>query len=126
MAGSIPVDEMPSDLFAENRSHFSSPMDLFDDRKLVKICAPMVRYSKHAFRKLVRKYDCDLAFTPMIISDSFVRSIKARDTEFTTSKDDRPLIVQFAAKNSDEFASAAEIVAPFSDGVDLNCGCPQR
>ena len=42
------------------------------------------------------------------------------------SVDDRPLIVQFAATNSADFARAAELVAPFADGVDLNCGCPQR
>ncbi|CAG2254673.1 DUS4 [Mytilus edulis] len=79
-----------------------------------------------AFRKLVRQYECDLAFTPMIISDSFIKSLKARDSDFTTCKEDRPLIVQFAAKNGKEFADAAEIVVPYSDGVDLNCGCPQR
>lgn len=39
---------------------------------------------------------------------------------------DRPLVVQFAATNSTDFARAAELVAPFADGVDLNCGCPQR
>ncbi|WAR25752.1 DUS4L-like protein [Mya arenaria] len=39
---------------------------------------------------------------------------------------DRPLIVQFAAHNDIDFGNAAEIVAPYSDGVDLNCGCPQR
>ena len=42
----------------------------------VKICAPMVRYSKLAFRRLVRKYDADLCFTPMIVADAFVKSIK--------------------------------------------------
>ena len=41
-------------------------------------------------------------------------------------KGDRPLVVQFAATNAHDFASAAELVAPFTDGVDLNCGCPQR
>ena len=40
--------------------------------------------------------------------------------------DDRPLIVQFAATNAVDFAGAAELVAPFADGIDLNCGCPQR
>lgn len=90
------------------------------------MCAPMVRYSKLGFRTLVRSYNCDLAFTPMIVSDSFVKSVKARDSEFTTNEGDRPLIVQFAACNAKEFADAAEIVAPYSDGVDLNCGCPQR
>ncbi|BFZ10945.1 hypothetical protein BsWGS_13984 [Bradybaena similaris] len=102
------------------------PLELFLQKNVVNICAPMVRYSKHAFRLLVRKYDCHLAFTPMIVSNCFVRSIKARDADFTTTYDDRPLIVQFAANNSYDFANATEIVAPFSDGVDLNCGCPQR
>ena len=35
-------------------------------------------------------------------------------------------MVQFAAKSAHDFARAAELVAPFADGVDLNCGCPQR
>ena len=35
-------------------------------------------------------------------------------------------MVQFAASNARDFANAAELVAPFADGVDLNCGCPQR
>ncbi|XP_033119681.1 uncharacterized protein LOC117119013 [Anneissia japonica] len=59
--------------------------DLFQSDKVVKMCAPMVRYSKLAFRTLVRRYDCDLAYTPMIVSNSFVRSVKARDSEFTTN-----------------------------------------
>ncbi|KAK3769691.1 hypothetical protein RRG08_004942 [Elysia crispata] len=127
MAAAVPSngDSRPNFHFKEGFKYLK-PMALFEEKEVVKICAPMVRYSKHAFRKLVRRYKCDLAFTPMIISDSFVKSIKARDTEFTTSHDDRPLVVQFAAKNSDEFANATEIVAPYSDGVDLNCGCPQR
>ncbi|XP_073228717.1 tRNA-dihydrouridine(20a/20b) synthase [NAD(P)+]-like isoform X2 [Porites lutea] len=96
---------------------FLTPLELFEKKEVVRICAPMVRYSK---------YGCDLAFTPMIISDSFVKSIKARDMEFTTNSGDRPLVAQFAASNAKDFADAAEIVAPFVDGVDLNCGCPQR
>lgn len=32
---------------------------------------------------LVRKYGCDVAFTPMIVSRSFVDSLKARDNDFT-------------------------------------------
>lgn len=86
----------------------------------------MVRYSKLAFRLLVRHYGADIAYTPMIISDCFVRSKAARDIEFTTNAKDRPLVVQFAAHNTEDFAAAVEYVAPFTDGVDLNCGCPQR
>ncbi|XP_025074451.1 tRNA-dihydrouridine(20a/20b) synthase [NAD(P)+]-like isoform X2 [Pogonomyrmex barbatus] len=93
---------------------------------MTKICAPMVRYSKLQFRTLVRKYGCDICFTPMILADSFVQSAKARDNEFTTHKEDQPLIVQFAAKNVSDFVDASVMIAPYSNGVDLNCGCPQR
>lgn len=65
-----------------------------------------------AFRDLVRRYDCDICFTPMILADSFVQSSKARDNEFSTNERDEPLIVQFAAKTPADFADAAEMVAP--------------
>lgn len=64
------------------------------------------------FRSLVRRYNCDICFTPMILADSFVQSSKARDNEFTTNRDDKPLIVQFAAKNADDFVQAAGMIAP--------------
>lgn len=48
----------------------------------------------------------------MILADSFVRSLKARENEFTTHKEDKPLIVQFAAKTVNDFVGAAEMVAP--------------
>jgi len=101
-------------------------MDLFNTLDCVKICAPMVRYSKLPFRVLVRQYGCDLAFSPMILADSFYNSQKARDSEFVTAEDDRPLIVQFAAKESIHFSESAAMVEKYSDGVDLNCGCPQK
>ncbi|XP_061136761.1 B-cell receptor-associated protein 29-like isoform X2 [Syngnathus typhle] len=107
-------------------SNQNSVMSIFEEQNVVKMCAPMVRYSKLAFRSLVRKYNCDICFTPMIVASDFVRSIKARDSEFTTNECDRPLIVQFAAHDSQTLVDATCAVAPFSDGVDLNCGCPQR
>lgn len=110
----------------EQAREWRRPLDLLNSGEMVKICAPMVRYSKQAFRHLVRKYGVDIAYTPMIVSDSFVKSQKARDAEFTTNQGDRPLIVQFAANNATDLANAAELVYRYSDGVDLNCGCPQR
>jgi len=35
------------------------------------------------------------------------------------------VIAQFAAKDSVTLSRAAEMVFPYVDGVDLNCGCPQ-
>ncbi|KAM6213011.1 tRNA-dihydrouridine(20a/20b) synthase [NAD(P)+]-like isoform 2-T3 [Sarcoramphus papa] len=89
---------MIGDIVETKQCQLKDPMDLFHSGQVVKICAPMVRYSKLAFRTLVRKYSCDLCYTPMIVAADFVRSAKARDSEFTTNK----------------------------DGIDLNCGCPQR
>lgn len=45
---------------------------------MTRICAPMVRYSKQSFRQLVRLYGVDVAYTPMILADSFTKSAKAR------------------------------------------------
>ncbi|GAB6026818.1 hypothetical protein CHUAL_013423 [Chamberlinius hualienensis] len=92
----------------------------------VNISAPMVRNSKLPFRLLVRKFGCDIAFTPMIVAKAILSCEQARNNEFVTNEDDRPLIVQFAANTPEEFAGASEVVAKYCDGVDLNCGCPQR
>ncbi|XP_063252945.1 tRNA-dihydrouridine(20a/20b) synthase [NAD(P)+]-like isoform X2 [Prinia subflava] len=117
---------MIGDIKETKECQLKDPMDLFHSGQVVKICAPMVRYSKLAFRTLVRKYSCDLCYTPMIVAADFVRSAKARDSEFTTNKGDHPLIVQFAAKEAQVLCDAARIICPFADGIDLNCGCPQR
>ena len=98
---------------------------LKDENGVVKICAPMVRYSKLPFRLLVREYGCDLAFSPMIMAESFAVSQKARENEFSTSTRDKPLIVQFASNTVDQFVEASKIVSNYCNGVDLNCGCPQ-
>jgi len=78
------------------------------------------------FRLLCRRWGCDLAFTPMIVAEDFINSKEAREIEFTTNKDDRPLITQFAARDPFTLGKAAEFVARYCDGIDINCGCPQR
>ncbi|KZV81476.1 FMN-linked oxidoreductase [Exidia glandulosa HHB12029] len=35
------------------------------------------------------------------------------------------LVAQFAATDARTFADACELISPYVDGVDLNCGCPQ-
>ncbi|KAG6451819.1 tRNA-dihydrouridine(20a/20b) synthase [NAD(P)+]-like isoform X2 [Manduca sexta] len=62
----------------------------------------------------------------MVMADSFCQNSKARDCEFLTTTNDTPLIVQFAANNRNDFVDATKLVCPYVDGVDLNCGCPQK
>ncbi|CAD6996881.1 tRNA-dihydrouridine(20a/20b) synthase [NAD(P)+]-like [Ceratitis capitata] len=117
------------ELLPQQRPH-KNILEVFEDEKktthgFVCVSAPMVRYSKLEFRRLIREHGVKLAFTPMIIADSFIHSQKARDNEFTTCVEDVPIISQFAACDAYEFSLAAQLIYPYVDGVDLNCGCPQ-
>ncbi|KAJ3077464.1 tRNA-dihydrouridine(20a/20b) synthase [NAD(P)+]-like protein [Quaeritorhiza haematococci] len=106
-----------------------SPLDLLRRKRWIGICAPMVRYSKLPFRELVRHYGVDIAYSPMILSDVFKHSQISRDVEYMTApgtRRDDPVVVQFAASNALDLADAAELVAPYCNAVDLNCGCPQK
>lgn len=78
------------------------------------------------FRQLVRRYNVDLCYTPMLLAESFWRSEKCRRNDFTISAEDSPLICQFASNNTEDLLRSAELVAPYVDGVDINCGCPQE
>eukprot|EP00126_Sphaerothecum_destruens_P007767 Sdes_comp19980_c0_seq3m12568 len=62
----------------------------------------------------------------MILANSFHQSQNARENEFTTNSKDKPLITQFAANNAYDISLATKLVFSFCDGVDINCGCPQR
>ncbi|CAG8681822.1 20565_t:CDS:2 [Rhizophagus irregularis] len=95
-------------------------------KKYINVCAPMVRYSKLPFRELVRGYNVDLTYTPMILAKEFKNSNTARNCEFTTSESDKPLIIQFASNNNIDLLKAAELIANYVDGIDVNCGCPQK
>ena len=109
-----------------------------ENNSFVRVCAPMVRYSRLPFRLLVREFGCDLVYTPMLISDSFIQSDSARDADFRTNERDGPLIVQFASNKPTTFGEVARALWGHCEGIGkpacpisilflgLNCGCPQR
>ncbi|KAM3152103.1 tRNA-dihydrouridine(20a/20b) synthase [NAD(P)+] [Botrytis cinerea] len=106
-----------------------APLTLFDIAKKEKrplyTCAPMVRYSKLAFRETVAQYGVDLCWTPMILAKEFNRSVFARDSDFTTSPTSGPTIAQFGVCSPLEISRSTTLLAPYVNGVDINCGCPQ-
>ncbi|KAM0748026.1 FMN-linked oxidoreductase [Meredithblackwellia eburnea MCA 4105] len=129
-----------------NSSEILKPQDLLREFPTsINVAAPMVRYSKLAFRELVSKYDTHITHTPMMLAQEFSRSPLARAAEFTTSATERgifhlsspshpkhertvrgAMVVQFAANDPVQLADAVELVKRDCDGVDLNCGCPQK
>lgn len=55
----------------------------------------------------------------------FIRHPVARSSDFSTHESEGPVIAQFASNDPVEFGRAAEMIGPWVNGVDLNCGCPQ-
>ncbi|KAL3234394.1 tRNA-dihydrouridine(20a/20b) synthase [NAD(P)+] [Nakaseomyces bracarensis] len=109
----------------------NDPLHIIKTRKLthgrpVTIAGPMVRYSKLPFRQTCRMYDTDIVYTPMILAREFVRNQQARMTDITTNTSDSPLIVQVGVNNVGDLMKFVEMVAPFTDGIGINCGCPIR
>ncbi|KAJ2992477.1 hypothetical protein NUW58_g2154 [Xylaria curta] len=105
------------------RSH---PLKLFDAAKsqgrYLYACAPML-----AFRQTVRHFGTDLCWTPMILAKEFNRNSFARDSDLSvsTAGPELPTIAQFGSNSPLELSRASSLAAPFVNGVDLNCGCPQ-
>ncbi len=87
--------------------------------------APMVRGSDLPFRMLVRRYGCDLCYTPMYHARLFATVQASRDKMHHTNDDDKPLIVQFAGHDPAVMLQAAQHVEASCDAVDVNLGCPQ-
>ena len=89
------------------------------------ILAPMVGQSELPFRMLTRRYGAQLCYTPMVHSRLFVENEKYRNTIFTTTETDRPLVVQFCGNDPETILKAAQYVQHQCDIVDINLGCPQ-
>lgn len=123
-----------------------TPREMLMQFQEVNICAPMVRYSKLQFRQLVSEYETHITFTPMILAKEFSLSPKARDSDFSTNPFERgtfsmtdssslnnrssrlvrgALVAQLGGNDSFYMGHAAELLKPYVDGIDINCGCPQ-
>ncbi|CEP61614.1 tRNA dihydrouridine synthase LALA0_S03e06876g [Lachancea lanzarotensis] len=107
----------------------NDPLYIIKSRKLthnrsVTIAGPMVRYSKLPFRQVCRHYNADIVYTPMILAREFVRNRHARMADFSSNESDTPLIVQVGVNNTTDLLRFAEMVAPYCDGIGINCGCP--
>ncbi|KAK0564615.1 tRNA dihydrouridine synthase [Tilletia horrida] len=80
----------------------------------INICAPMVRYSKRAFRATCAEYDVQWTTTPMIVAKEFSRSKIAREAEFSTSAQERGLFVPLADQGHGAGLGMQETSASYS------------
>ena len=128
----VPLPLSEAIFTAQNKSSTEQLAQLFHlndqhhHRPYVTMVAPMVCYSKLPFRLLCRQWGADIAYTPMIIAKGFNVSAAAREADFNTNDEDQPLIIQFGVHDPIDLALATERVIGSVQGIDINCGCPQR
>jgi tRNA-dihydrouridine synthase 1 len=91
------------------------------------VVAPMVDQSDLPFRLQCRKYGANICVTPMIHARLFQENDRYRSKFLCDDlpKLDRPVIAQLCGPDPMILLKTALEVAPFVDGIDLNCGCPQ-
>ncbi len=89
------------------------------------VLAPMAGVTNLAFRKLVRRYGADLAFSEMIDADGMFYDVHRYKKEFRTDADDKPVACQLFGARSDIMSSAAKMLeGQGASIIDLNLGCP--
>ena len=93
--------------------------------------APMVLQSELAFRMMCRKYNCKLAWTPMVRASVIISNFQQYgnlNKILLFNKYDRPLIVQLCCNKPNELIEAGKIIKSLNicDAIDINLGCPQR
>lgn len=105
---------------------YPNPNSMRHDKALV--VAPMVDQSDLPFRLLARKYGANFCFTPMIHARLFVtmKTYRKKFMVLQVMEADRPLIAQLCGSDPEYVLKAAQMLEPFVDGVDINCGCPQN
>lgn len=90
------------------------------------VLAPLAGYTDAGFRRLAKKYGCELTVTEMVSAKAL--TLKNPNTSALLFFDESGAkSIQFFGHDPDVFAEAVrhELVLPF-DIIDVNMGCPQR
>ncbi|MEK6816574.1 MAG: tRNA-dihydrouridine synthase [Nanoarchaeota archaeon] len=87
------------------------------------ILAPLHGVNCLAFRLLCKEYGAGLVSTPMIHVNWIVKE-GGMPPDIELSKPERPVMVQLVGSDAKLMRKAAEIVEPYADVIDINCGCP--
>lgn len=104
--------------------------------------APMVNHSELAWRLLVKKHGCNVAFSQMLHARNFANSKKFREDfvdwlDYTPRSGlkheeewarelDKSIIAQFAGDDPASLVKAGKYIENSVAAIDLNLGCPQQ
>ncbi|MBI2899272.1 MAG: tRNA dihydrouridine synthase DusB [Planctomycetes bacterium] len=89
--------------------------------------APMAGCTDLPFRRMARKFGCEIAFCEMVKDRPVLRGNEQTMRMIATAEWDRPLGIQLIGRDADLLAGAARrLEQAGADVVDLNLGCPVR
>lgn len=82
--------------------------------------APMAGVTFNAFRLLCKDYGAGLCCAPIINENALLNNPKK---VIDLLPQERPVAAQLIGKDSIKLSKAAKILEPYTDIIDLNCGC---
>lgn len=89
------------------------------------LMSPMAGITDLAFRRLARRYGCEMAYCEMVKDRPVVEGGPRTLDILRTAPDDHPLGMQLAGREPEMMAAAARrLEALGADVVDVNLGCP--
>ncbi len=87
--------------------------------------APMCACTDLPFRKIARKFGCQIAYCEMVKDRPVIIGNDRTDQILATESGDEPLGIQMAGRDPDLLAEAAKIIEDRGAAVvDINLGCP--
>jgi len=91
------------------------------------ILAPMAGVTDSPFRRLIKRYGCDVIFSEMLSAEALIRNNRRTFEMMDYHEDERPIVFQLVGGRIDAMAEAAEIaVSRGVQALDINMGCPVK
>lgn len=94
------------------------------------VLAPMADVTDAAFRRIISKYGApDIFYTEFVSADGLMHpeAQEKLKRELYFTKAERPIVAQIFSGKPESIKESARLVAELGfDGVDINCGCPDR
>ena len=88
------------------------------------ILAPMAGITDHAFRLICKEYGVGAVCTEMVSSKALMYGDEKTKLLLNTKGEKHPIIIQIFGSDILAMKSAAQIIEPYADIIDINMGCP--